>query len=130
MFFFSKKKSLLVYIVDDVKMQTEQLEALVEKDFDAEVVKFQSPQAVLKALSKAGKLPDLMLCDYSMPEMTGTQLKREIFKNYGKFPVIFITGTHNEDIIEDQLVVFSKPINRSLLINQITRMLDRSFIVK
>lgn len=24
MFFFSKKKSLMVYIVDDVKMQTEQ----------------------------------------------------------------------------------------------------------
>ena len=130
MLFFGKKKSLVVYIVDDVKMQTEQLEALVEKDFDAEVVKFQSPQAVLKALSKAKKLPDIMLCDHSMPEMSGLQLKREIFKNYGKFPVIFITGTHDKDILEDQLVVLSKPINKSLLVNQITRMLDKSFIVK
>lgn len=124
------KKRPLIYIVDDVKLQTQQLEAMIEKEFDAKLERFVSPVAVLKKLQTCKELPDLMICDHLMPEMNGLELKRTIYSNFGKFPIIFVTGSHKEDILEEHLVVLSKPVNKGLLVTQMKRLMDPNFIVK
>jgi CheY-like chemotaxis protein len=54
-------------------------------------------EADLRALPKEF-LPDVILCDYSMPMLNGIDAQRILRELYGDVPLIFVTGTLSEPL--------------------------------
>ena len=84
-----KRKHVLV--VDDDSEQLITIKDQLEEFYDVTPVK--SGDAALKYLMK--KKPDLILLDYMMPGMDGTEVLRKIrtLNDFAQIPVIFLTGT-------------------------------------
>ena len=87
----------------------------------------------LEGIHKASKeLPDLILSDIMMPEMTGYELSKKLKENFNSchIPLIFITAkTETEDQIEGfdsgAEAYISKPFNQEILISQIKSILQQ-----
>ena len=126
---FFKKKKYHFYVVDDVPQMTDFLGSMITSHFDAKVIPVHSAPEVLAKLGKEKRLPDLIVSDQAMPDMTGLQLKNEIRDRGFKIPMIFVSGIEGDDVIEDQMVMLGKPINAKVLFAQMERMLDKSFVV-
>ncbi|MBT4264510.1 MAG: PAS domain S-box protein [Deltaproteobacteria bacterium] len=86
-----------------------------------------------EALSRFKKNPrgyDLIVTDYTMPEMNGIELSREIHKYNNRVPVILISGL-GELIPEDELkstgivARYSKPVEFGTLVRGVKNTLDR-----
>ncbi len=54
-------------------------------------------EAALRALPRAF-VPDVILCDYSMPALDGVDARRILHELYGDAPLIFLTGTLSEPL--------------------------------
>lgn len=114
------------YIVDDEEDVTKLLAIQVKKHFrDAELHLFTNPLESLKSIRNATILPDIILCDLRMPEMSGLKLRQTMRAENIDVPFVFITAVGGEDIVEDDNVMLSKPINMQKLRDQILRLLGR-----
>ena len=84
-----KRKHILV--VDDDSEQLITIKEQLEEFYDVTPVK--SGDAAFRFLLK--KIPDIILLDYMMPGMDGTEVLRRIrtVDEYASIPVIFLTGT-------------------------------------
>lgn len=83
-------KALTVLAVDDdalVLMNT----VLLLEDLGMETVQASSGEEALAAL-QTGALPDVVITDHAMPNMTGARLCREIHARYPTLPIILATG--------------------------------------
>lgn len=90
----ARKKILC--IEDDRETAALIAEELVERGFEVSVA--YGGQEGLLAIMKS--TPDLVLCDISMPSMTGLEvLKRlnEIAPRFGKIPLVFLTALADRD---------------------------------
>jgi DNA-binding NarL/FixJ family response regulator len=86
----------ILCIEDDRETAALIAEELVGRGFDLSVA--HSGQEGLLAIMKA--TPDLVLCDVSMPSMTGFEvLERlnEIAPSFGKLPLVFLTALADRD---------------------------------
>jgi PAS domain S-box-containing protein len=82
--------ALTVLTVDDdmlVRMNT----ALMLEDLGHVVVEAQSGKDALRILDE-GLVPDVVITDHAMPEMTGVELVAHIVQRYPDMPVILATG--------------------------------------
>jgi two-component system nitrogen regulation response regulator GlnG len=89
----------LIYVVDDDPVYLKMMEGHFKlmSEFDPKVFK-TGPDAI-KALSEA--VPFAILLDHQFvndPQKTGLDYLREIRKLNSKVPVLYITGTRNEEI--------------------------------
>ncbi len=93
------KKKIL--IVDDDAVCLRQMMNILKGDFIISVVK--SGKACLDYLTR--DLPNLILLDYAMPEMSGVETLRKIRENprYALIPVIFLTGVQNGEMVREAL---------------------------
>ena len=59
---------------------------------------FTSPEAAMNVL-KAGYLPDLLILDMRMPEMSGIDVCEELRKNpkFGRLKIVFFTASSDLD---------------------------------
>jgi len=74
------------------------------------------------------KRPDLVICDFMMPEMNGAQLAMEMRANrrYADIPVILCTGAHVAQArsqVELFDVLFTKPVHLPTLLHQVRRLI-------
>jgi CheY-like chemotaxis protein len=74
--------------------------------------------------------PDLIVTDFTMPEMDGIELTRRIKEDpaFAGIPIVMITGNSERDVVLTSLksgVVdfILKPISRSTLISKLDRLL-------
>ena len=84
--------------VDDEKNYldlTKEILAVYDKEINIE--SFTSPRKVIENVLT--NEPDLVLSDYSMPEMNGIELIRQLRK-YSNVPVILYSGSEKENIAE------------------------------
>ena len=89
---------LKILSIDDEKLFTHMLSNLLRHDY--KITTAHSGREGLSILKK-DKF-DLILLDYSMPEMNGIEVLHEIKKINGHIPVIFLSGDLSLD--EDELI--------------------------
>ncbi|MBF0360082.1 MAG: response regulator [Oligoflexia bacterium] len=118
--------SLHAYIIDDEKDVLEVVELMLEEHFDCKVKKFTSIAQAIKSLKKEKVVPDIIISDVKIPNENGLALKNILEENtIPNIPIIFITGLNGDDIIEEDLVMLSKPINKNTLYREIHRLIKK-----
>ena len=103
-----------VVIVDDVQMNIILLKHLVQKLPDAEPVCFTDPLAALAWCLEND--PDLVVVDYMMPGLSGTDLVGRFRVKYPDTPVLMVTANHEMELRHQALEIgvtdfLNKPIN-------------------
>lgn len=81
-----------IMIVDDKDLSLELIYSFLTREGYQHVKKFDSP---LKALNEIKNcfIPDLVITDYRMPQMNGTQFLNSLYKQTNrKIPSIILTG--------------------------------------
>lgn len=90
-----------VAIVDDGQINVTLLQHLVKKLPDCESVGFTDPHAALAwALEND---PDLLIVDFMMPGMNGTQLTQQFRVRYPDTPVLMVTANHETSLRNEAL---------------------------
>jgi putative two-component system response regulator len=115
-----------VVIIDDVQMNVILLKHLVLKIPDCEPVTFTDPQAAL-AWCLAND-PDLVIVDYMMPGMSGTELVQQFRADYPDTPVLMVTANHELELRHQALELgvtdfLNKPINNTEFLARAKNML-------
>lgn len=82
-----------IFIVEDNAFYSEMLKRHLALNPDNEVHSFKSGSECLKNLYKN---PNLISLDYTLPDMSGLSVMKEINKNYPDIPIIIVSG--QEDI--------------------------------
>ncbi len=87
-----------ILIIDDSAMMLRSIKKMIETDY--KVMLTTSGKQALRYLEEK-ELPDLIILDYEMPEMNGTEVFARIKENpaWSTVPVLFLTGVTDEEHI-------------------------------
>lgn len=117
------KQVSLLFVDDDGLIRDLMVEGLRHKGFH--VIPAEDGPAALAALA-AGQPIDLMITDYSMPEMTGLDLIRQVRITHPTLPVFLLTGYADDQVAQTLValtdgngVLLHKPIRLQDLVNRI-----------
>ena len=90
---------MTILVVDDEKVQLETLKrGLRTRGFQVHTA--LNGRDALKKLKNSGKV-DLVISDFSMPEMNGVELLEKIRDNFNHIPVIIMTAFGDREIALD-----------------------------
>ncbi|NVL89431.1 MAG: response regulator [Desulfobacterales bacterium] len=121
-----------ILVVDDEKVQLETLKRGLRSKGHEVAGALSAKDAIrhledstLRHLKNGAKI-DLVLTDYSMPEMNGLELLKRIRKDHGSLPVIMMTAYGEKDLIIDALrnrcdSFIEKPFTLDQLMQEIER---------
>jgi CheY-like chemotaxis protein len=117
-----------VLIVDDERPLVAVAEEIIA-ELGYEPVGFDSSSAALQAFRATPARFDLILTDESMPEMTGTELAREIRLHRPNIPIILMSGyggtqLANRAADSGVIEVLRKPLRRRDLAESLARVLE------
>lgn len=90
----------LIFAVDDEPMLLE-LAALIIEPLGFRVETFRDPVAAVRAFSLANPLPELIVTDFSMHQMNGLDLIRDVRRIHPGQKVFMVSGTVTESIYKD-----------------------------
>jgi putative two-component system response regulator len=115
-----------VVIIDDVQLNVTLLKALVNKLPDVEPFCFTDPVAALDWC--LANDPDLVIVDFMMPELSGTELTQRFRVRYPDTPVLMVTANHEMELRYEALSngvtdFLNKPINSTELLARAKNML-------
>jgi len=85
-----------VVIIDDTQLNVTLLQHLVRKLPDCESVCFTDPVAGLDWC--LANEPDLLIVDYMMPQLNGTELTQKFRVRYPDIPVLMVTANHETEL--------------------------------
>src|SRR5487761_2353934 len=92
----SPEKAMKVVIIDDAQLNVTLLQHLVKKLPACEAICFTDPvEALLWCLDNE---PDLVIVDYMMPNMNGTELTEKFHARYPDTPVLMVTANHETEL--------------------------------
>ncbi len=116
-----------VVIIDDIQMNVTALQYLVRKLPDCESVCFTDPVAALEWC--LANEPDLVLVDYMMPTLSGTELVKRFRAHHPDVPVLMITAYHETALRHEALKIgvtdfLTKPIDNIEFLARAKNMLD------
>jgi putative two-component system response regulator len=105
-----------VVIVDDTQLNLTLLEHLVRKLADCESICFTDPIAALDWC--LANEPDLVVVDYMMPQMSGTELTQKFRERYADIPVLMVTANHETELRHQALQLgvtdfLTKPVDHT-----------------
>ena len=119
------KKSILA--IDDDPVVLRVLSGLLASSFDLRISKSAMEATVLMVQT----LPDLILLDIEMPDISGFEFLHTIRKNpkFMSIPVVIVSSHHEEEFISHAersgaSSVVAKPINKDDLIKKISKALE------
>jgi PAS domain S-box-containing protein len=117
-----------VLIVDDERALVALAEEIIA-ELGYEPVGFDSSSAALEAFRATPARFDLILTDESMPEMTGTELARQIRLHRPNIPIILMSGyggtqLANRAAASGVIEVLRKPLRRRDLAESLARVLE------
>ncbi|MCB0345723.1 MAG: sigma-54-dependent Fis family transcriptional regulator [Bdellovibrionales bacterium] len=82
-----------ILIVDDEANVRESLKLILGRVYDAQAAESaEEALEMLTAAREAGRLPDLMLLDVTMPGVDGMEMLKKVRKDYREIPVIMLTA--------------------------------------
>jgi putative two-component system response regulator len=85
-----------VVIIDDVQINVTLMQHLVRKLSDIDAVGFTDPVAALEWC--LNNEPDLVVVDYMMPVLSGTELTERFRARFPDVPVLMVTANHETDL--------------------------------
>lgn len=113
---------LHILVVDDSAIVLRNIKSILEQNYSVAV----APSGVHAFISIGKKVPDLILLDYEMPEMTGEEVlkKLQAEEEYADIPVIFLTSADNREIVLKLLALkpagyILKPADSQMLLEKI-----------
>ena len=120
-----------IFIVDDEKDIRELLRTTLERR-NYRPFEFSTGQACLDALA-AGKLPDIILLDYKLPDLSGIVVLNRIREQFPDIGVVLMTAYGDEDLaihaIEEEVDAYiRKPFLIDPMLMLISQTLERSSI--
>jgi CheY-like chemotaxis protein len=118
----------IVMIVDDEHPLVALAEEIVAQ-MGYEPVGFGSSRAALDEFRARPDRFDVLLTDEAMPELTGTELAREVRRIRSAMPIILMTGYGGGELLNQVAdigvgEVLHKPLRRSELADSLARVLD------
>jgi CheY-like chemotaxis protein len=105
------KRSLSILLVDDHPEVRETTAALLS-ELGHEITEASSGAEALTILDTAGKTIDVLLSDYAMPQLSGTDLLVKARQMLPTLPAVLITGYADADEIKERprdVAILSKP---------------------
>jgi PAS domain S-box-containing protein len=117
------KRRSIILVVEDDRIVRESTAAMLE-DLGFDTIEMESGEDALDLL-RTGRTVDLIIADYSMGGMTGTELARSARTIHSDLPVLITTGygeipVHNDDA---QLPMLRKPYGPSQVMGEIEKIL-------
>lgn len=111
----TSQESRRIMVIDDQEDLLDTL-SLMLTHLGHECLQFSNPRQALKVIQQQSHTIDLIITDYSMPELTGLELIEYCSKNHPTLPVILSTG-YSDRIAErvageqNDFTVLNKPYN-------------------
>ncbi len=90
----NRQQKQIVIIEDDAVLRRGLRRVFVKEDF--EVFDFEDGKQGFEQISLSK--PDLILCDYKLPDTNGVEILKEIRKSDEKTPFFLMTGYYKEEI--------------------------------
>jgi DNA-binding NarL/FixJ family response regulator len=121
-------QTIQIMIVDDHQMFLDGIKTLIEKEKNLHVA--AEANTGIEALNILEKTPiDLVITDINMPVMSGTELTRQIKKDYPHVKVLVLTMYNDREIIHEIVMTEAegyilKNSNKKELLNAINRIND------
>jgi FixJ family two-component response regulator len=117
----TNEKKPVVFVVDDDISVRESLEHLI-LTAGWEPVIFDSAERFLERA--AMRVPSCLILDVNMPGVNGLDLQREMARDGGNVPIIFVTGYHDPPMIvramrAGAVEFLTKPINTDALLQAV-----------
>jgi CheY-like chemotaxis protein len=113
----------ILLVDDDADVREVTAAILAERGY--EVIEAGSGGAALDVLDREGASVDLMLMDYAMPGMNGSEVAREAHAKHPSLPIVFLTGYADfgafKEIGDDHIV--SKPFREEDLLAKVRSVL-------
>lgn len=117
-----------ILVVDDEDIIREVIASKISKSLGYEVSQANNGKGALAEIDRA--MPDLVVTDIKMPEMSGIELLSEIRKRRATVPVIILTGYGTmEDAIAAIRLGAKSFIKKPFDINQIISLIENIFAV-
>lgn len=133
---------LNIVIIDDDSSDVSLTKTLLESEMILnKPTIFTHPQKAFNFLTKTHEimgeaLPDLIMLDYNMPELTGLEVLKELRENVRTrlIPIIMLTNTDEEQVITESCKYnvngfLKKPINVDVFLNLVRALPDFGFIL-
>ena len=87
-----------ILIADDELMNLEMLEIMLKDDYEIKCV--ENGIECIKSIDE--RIPDLLLLDFSMPEMDGIEVCKRLRNNENtkKLPIVFLSGFASDEHVK------------------------------
>jgi DNA-binding NarL/FixJ family response regulator/DMSO/TMAO reductase YedYZ heme-binding membrane subunit len=96
----SSKSKIRVFIVDDLRLVCEGLEAIFADDRSIEIVGFALNGR--EAIAQIDKIkPDVVILDLLMPGMDGIEVTKKVTQKYPELKVIILTSSEDDSIVSE-----------------------------
>ena len=120
----------IIMIVDDDQTQAQIIETIFKENPDYDIISVNSGKDCLNILEK-GTVPDIILLDIIMPEMSGFSLGYELRQHpiWKDIPILFLTASMDDytkkscKILGDDFI--SKPFDIEDLKKRVERILEK-----
>ena len=119
-------KKKIVMVVDDNADLIHMIKKTLEKISDYTVIGVQSGKECFEVLNK-GEIPDIMLLDIMMPEMTGWDVLAKLRNKstWEKIPVLFLTAKDDDASVGLGTLTSEGYITKPFDISYLKEMVDR-----
>jgi signal transduction histidine kinase/CHASE1-domain containing sensor protein/ActR/RegA family two-component response regulator len=127
---YENKKGAVVLLVEDEENIREMNASLLE-DAGYSVVKASDGKEALKIFKAKESSFDILILDIIMPEMTGTELYKQITKLHKDIPVLFVSGyaadsTQIEFLIQQGVGFLQKPFGSKEFLDKVNHILNKT----
>ncbi|MBU6338507.1 MAG: response regulator [Rickettsiales bacterium] len=94
-----RSEPFTIFVIDDDPIHNYLVAAQLKGELGYNIVQIQDPKLAMKMIEE--QVPDLILLDVMMPDISGFELCEEIRKKYSiqKLPIIFLTAKQESDDI-------------------------------
>jgi PAS domain S-box-containing protein len=117
-----------IMLVDDERQLADLLTTTIER-LGYQVTAFTDSLEAVRCFRESSDAYDLVITDMTMPNMTGTEMAREMLALRPSLPIILITGYHERIDRSTALRIgirefINKPLRRNILAHSIREILD------
>ncbi len=116
-------KSLQIILVEDSQIVNKMITSML-KDLGFKVLAFETPVAALDFISKKTFIPDLIISDMVMPELSGTEFVEKVKEIYPNIKYLFMSAYLDLSALEKENIdvnrcFIKKPFTKKELITKI-----------
>jgi excisionase family DNA binding protein len=120
-----RQRSPLVLVVDDEKRVRGMIGRLLERD-GYRITMAESGERAIEAAQR--ELPDLVLLDLMMPDMSGVAVLKTLHSLKPDLPVVIVTGYPDSNLMAEALhypplTLLPKPVDNKVLLGTVRRLL-------